>query len=717
MTLFVEVAFPLPLDQTFHYVVPPELADRAAPGARIRAPLGARNLAGFIVAVSDVPPSGRYSLKEIREVLDASPVLSRGALAFALRLSNHHRSPLGEFLQAMLPPSLELNPATKIRLTGAGAEAKEAQRLRGAEKSIADILGSGMVSMLTLKRRSGVRSVEAAVRRMAVKGLIEAREAEPVAKRRPRSALAVPLPPSQLELDFSSEPGSAALLAPVFGAINAGGFATFYFEGPREARWSAYSLMIRDVRARGRQVLFLVPELAQAESFHALIGSRLGISAALFHGGVPLGRRERIWEGLRAGGTGIAIGPRSVLFSPVERPGLVIVDDEADEAYFQAESPSYDARTAARLRAEDAGAVLLFGSEFPSVEAYEKAAAAGYLSRLPGGEPAKQAAIIDDTREKGLLAGPLLEGIRSALDARERGLIFLNRRGYASFLFCPRCGYIPRCSRCRTPLAYSKKEASLGCRYCRIRVPASSACPECGSPVLEPRGAGVEAVEEELKRRFPSARIAVFDSDRIRSRSAREEALAGFATGRIDLLIGTQLLAHASPPHVPFVGVLHPEALLGSADFRAAQRTLLTARRMLGFVASGGRGSAVIQTAFPDHHSVRAAACGDYRLFFEPEIRLRRALNLPPFTALAEVSFWGGTARVLAVRARDFVGRARRFRPAVEVLGPALSAAPSPRGGRGIQVVVRADTQETLDACLEGCLKPVPGRRSVVRSD
>ena len=183
------------------------------------------------------------------------------------------------------------------------------------------------------------------------------------------------------------------------------------------------------------------------------------------------------------------------------------------------------------------------------------------------------------------------------------------------------------------------------------------------------------------------------------------------------MLIGTERLAHAGPCRVPLVVVLNPEALLGAADFRAAQRTYRSVRRMLDFAAAGGAGRALIQTAFPEHHSLRGAARGDYRLFFDEEIRLRKALDLPPFTALAEVLFWGGTPRTLAVRARDFITAAGAFRPRLEILGPALASGPAGRGGRGVQVVLRAQKSETIDACLEECLRPIPGRRSVVRSE
>jgi len=717
MTLFAEVVFPLPLDRSYSYAVPPGDEARVLPGVRVRAPLGTKTAAGFVVSVSGRPPAGDFVLKEIREVLDPAPVLETEDLAFAARLSAHHRSPLGELLQAMLPPSLEVRASARIRLTGAGEAALRGGAVRGVEKTLAEILGQGPSTPIGLKRKSGLKSVEAAVRRLAAKGMIEAVEKAGPPKR--RRAADVPAAPgaSQLELDFDAAPAAAAFGSAASAALAAGAFSALYLQGSRDARWSAYVRLIGEASARSRSALVLLPEVSLAEAFRETLGARLSLSAALVRGGTSDSRRERDWSGLRSGEIRVALGTRSALFAPVERPGLIIVDDEADDSHFQAESPSYDARTGARFRAESAGSVLVLGSDAPSVEAYQGASAGGFLFNLSSGAAVPEAVIVDDGRERGLLSRPFLEAAAAALRAGRPGIIFLNRRGYASFLFCPRCGFIPRCPECRSPLSYFKSEGRLSCRSCRTESPAAAACPECGNRVLEPRGAGVEAVEEELRLRFPEARLAVFDSGRVRTRASREAVLARFAAGRIDLLVGTALLAHAPAPRVPFVAVLNPEALLGAADYRAAQRTYQTVRRMLDFAEPVAGGTALVQTGFPDHHSLRAAARGDYRMFFDEEIRLRRAMGLPPFAALAQILFWGGTARTLAVRGREFASRARRFRPAVEIFGPALAAAPAARGGRAVQVVVRSGRSDAIDECLGECLRPIPGRRSVVRSD
>jgi primosomal protein N' (replication factor Y) len=323
---------------------------------------------------------------------------------------------------------------------------------------------------------------------------------------------------------------------------------------------------------------------------------------------------------------------------------------------------------------------------------------------------------VDDRGERGLIARRVLDRIGENLRAGSPGLVFLNRLGYAAYLQCPRCGNIPRCERCEISLAYSKKEEKLVCRYCGASRPKMAACPECGGRVMDPRGAGVEAAEEALRKAFPGARIASFDSTRVRrSRSARKKAARGWAAGRIDILLGTEMLAHQDLPPAAWVAILHPEARLAHPDFRSAQRTFQSLWRMMRY--AGPDGDVLVQTAAPEHHAVREAARRDYGAFFEAEIEFRKLMNYPPFSAMAEIVLFGRDPRPLARRARDLVRLIRGSGPGIEVTGPGLASPSARRGEKGMQLVLKADDPEALDAGLELGLRSSPGRRSVVRFD
>jgi primosomal protein N' (replication factor Y) len=377
----------------------------------------------------------------------------------------------------------------------------------------------------------------------------------------------------------------------------------------------------------------------------------------------------------------------------------------------------YDARRGAWLRAAGERAVLVYGSSTPSLEAFYRAQQAGYLLTLKSEHPLRQASVVDDKTEKGLISQKLASGLRERLAAGEPSIVFLNRRGYASFLFCPNCGYIPKCDRCQVSLAYHKKEDRLVCHYCRASRPKLAACPQCGSKVMEPGGAGVEAVEEELRRLFPRARIACFDSDRVKGKKAREKVLQKFQSAETDILIGTQYLAHQTGlPAVSLVGILNPEALLAVPDFRAAQRTYLALAFMMRLADEDNtRSEIVIQTSFPDHHSIRSAAGRDYLAFYQEEIRFRRLMNYPPFSSLAEVLLQGKELRNLARKAREISGCAGAVGRPVEILGPAFTPGATIRGEKRVQLILRTQDPELLDQVLRECLERTKIKKSVLR--
>ena len=754
MTLLAEVVFPLPLNQSFSYIVPAESAGPAKPGVRVWAPLGRKTQLGFIVAVRDLGPDDVRRLKEIAMIIDPAPVFSASTLAWTFRLSRHFFSSWGELLQAALPPSLEIKTKAKVRLTEDGLEALRKRTLSKDERKAAGALGRNAFTILHLRRTTSLKTMAALIARMAKKGLVQVvEETVRPKKSRPDTLGRKPLagvsfqrfggkiPPSlpslqgasshelirlapserarpmQLELDFTIEPAVRSALEAMRGPLEEKRFAPFYLYGGRTARLGVYGPLIRKVISMDRQVLVLVPEMAASGPLRESLEKRLGETVAFLHGQMAEGAREREWQKIKSGRTRVVVGPRSALFAPLASAGLVIVDEEHDDAYLQTERPVYDARVGARFMAADHGALLVFGSAVPTVEAFHEARSGGYLLALPGDDEQRRVEIVNDASERGLLARRFHDVLRTNLRPGRSGIVFLNRRGYASFLFCPRCGYIPKCERCDISLMYYKKEERLVCRYCAAARPRPRSCPKCGNRVMEPRGAGVEAVEEELRRLFPGTRVSGFDSDRVRTKAAREKVLRNFEGGKIDVLVGTQMLAHqAGLSPAAWVGILNPEALLAFADFRASQRTFQAVHRMMRFAAPPeAGGEIVIQTAFPEHHSIREAARQNYEAFFEQEIRFRRLMGYPPFAAMAEIVLLGREERPLAQKARELVRRARACGGDIEIFGPAFAPSSLLKGERGVQVILKSRAKEKLDACLAECLGTTGTKRSVVR--
>jgi primosomal protein N' (replication factor Y) len=542
---------------------------------------------------------------------------------------------------------------------------------------------------------------------------------EPGAAKRPRPAKKIPSPTPpespQLALDFTSTPAVRDAAAVVVGALEAGGFGPFYAFGGTGERRTLWGKAMRAALSRSRGVLLLVPEIDEIPSLAEWASEAAGRPAAAVHGRITARAKSAAWTAIQKGEARVIIGSRAALFWPIPNLGLIIVEDEPHEAYLPIESPAFDVRRAALVRAEMEGSALLFGSDIPSVAAMAAARKAGNLLEIGGSAEPREVVLAGAAAERGLIVAALADGLRRCLGEKGRSIVFLNRRGYASLLFCPSCGFIPSCRRCGARPAFHKREDRLVCHACGTTAPRPSSCPRCGGRVLEPRGIGIEALEEEIRRLFPRARVARFDRDLAGRVSVRTRVLERFAAGRIDILVGTELLARqAGICPADFVGIVNPEAWLAFPDFTAAERAFQGVSRMVRFaLPAAGGGRVVIQTGFPDHFSLSAAARRDYAGFYEAELENRRIMRYPPFSAMAEVNLQGRDPRSLGRKARIL---AERFgKSGVEVLGPAMASAPGGRGVKKVQILLRAEEEKPLTDILGESLRDVGGDWRVSR--
>ena len=717
MSAHVRVVFPLPLRQAFLYAVPDRLDDKVRAGCRVRAPLGRKDQIGFVVASgAEAAPEG-LKLKEIAEVLDENPFWNARFLSFTGALSAEFHSSWGEILQASLPPSLSLRKKVTVILTEAGRAALEGKTLRSREKALASLLlgqPRGR-SPLFLQRRAGLKNVAPLLSRMEAKKLLEVRET-PARPPRPAKAGAG-AGPRQLPLDFGPGRPPSGTLSPVEAAVEAGRFRAFCLHGSRAALAAAYRDLVRRTLARSGRTLFLVPEVALTREFADGFEAEFGRTAAVFHGRMTEKQKETAWRGLGSGRTALVAGTRSALFLAPGPLSLIVVDDEHEESYVQSESPAYDARRGAWLRGLAEGAVVVLGSPRPSVEAHEAASRAGSLVELGG--PAESAAVtwVDHRTDAPLLSRELGLRIEASLKRDEPVILFLNRRGYAASLTCTACGRVPGCRRCDIPLVYHKKDEALVCHYCSASLRAGAGCPSCGGRLVLRRGAGTQALEEELKALLPGAPVARFDADAAPGREERERILRDFAKGRFAVLVATELLAHQpGVPRVRLVGILSPETLLGLSDYRVSQRTFQAVARMSEFCETAAGAGIVIQTPAPVHYSIQAAATGDYQAFVGRETEFRKLMSYPPFAALAEVTIQGREMRSLAAGSREFRARLREFEPELEVLGPALASVVRVRDLVRVQVILKARRRETIDRALDESLPRLRLRTAVAFS-
>jgi primosomal protein N' (replication factor Y) (superfamily II helicase) len=396
-----------------------------------------------------------------------------------------------------------------------------------------------------------------------------------------------------------------------------------------------------------RGAMMLVPEIALTPILSRRLRAHFGDHIAIFHSSLSRGERFDEWSRLRTGEARVVLGTRSAVFAPVDNLGVIIVDEEQDASYRQEESPFYNARDSAIVRAQRASATIVLGSATPSLESFHNAQSGKYqylslASRI--GERSLAAAELVDMRaefsrhKKPLVfSDEVLTAIAKTKAKGEQSIILLNRRGYSSFILCRSCGESIMCPNCEVTLTYHRGDQTLVCHYCNHHQRAPSQCPVCASKYIYYVGEGTEQVEELLRKRFPDLRIGRIDRDTKSRRREFEKTLLDFEKGELDLLVGTQMLAKGHDfPNVTFVGVISVDAGLALPDFRAAERTFQLITQVAGRAGRGDRpGRVLVQTYHPHHYALRHAVAQDYLGFYNEEIRHRRNHQYPPFVALA----------------------------------------------------------------------------------
>jgi primosomal protein N' (replication factor Y) len=492
-----------------------------------------------------------------------------------------------------------------------------------------------------------------------------------------------------------------------------------------------YLRLAAAVRANGRGVLVLVPEIALTPAIAASFRAAFGERVAIQHSALSDGERHDQWHRIRRGDVDVVVGTRSAVFAPIRSLGLVIVDEEHDGSYKQEESPRYNGRDVAVLRARNAGAPIVLGSATPSMETYQNALSGRYtlitLERRVLDRPLARVRIVDMREEYAasgadvVLGSVLVEALRDRLERREQAMVLLNRRGFASTVICRQCAATLECPNCSVSLTIHKAARRARCHYCNYSMPQPKTCANCAGPYLELLGFGTERVEAELAAQVPSARVARVDRDTIRRRGAITAILSRFAAGELDLLVGTQMIAKGHDfPRVTLVGVISADVGLGLADFRAAERTFQLLTQVAGRAGRGDlQGEAIVQTVYPDHYSIRHACRQDYVGFFQDEIKYRRAMRYPPAVALINAVVKGRTHASAMQDAGEIVRALRSGGEAYRVLGPAQAPLSRIKGEHRAQLFMKGTNRGTMRRALLAVLADRPDirRRTIVDVD
>ena len=464
----------------------------------------------------------------------------------------------------------------------------------------------------------------------------------------------------------------------------------------------------------GKTAIVLVPEISLTPQAVARFKSRFGDSVAIFHSALSQGERYDQWKKIRDGGADIVIGARSAIFTPLKNIGVIVMDEEHSDTYKSEMTPRYHAREVAAFRAKQSGAELVLASATPSVESRYKAETGEYellMMNSRFNNNAMPEIYVEDMRtelakgNKSMLSRRLYREIKQNLENGEQTILFLNRRGFSSFVSCRTCGYVPECENCSISLTYHKFTGRLKCHYCGFERDGYTICPSCGSKYIRHFGGGTQRVEEEIHRLFPNASTIRMDMDTTGKKQSHEKILEKFEKKKIDILIGTQMVAKGLDfENVTLVGVITADTMLHVNDYRAAERTFALLEQVSGRAGRGRKtGRAVIQTYTPEHEAVSLVKTHDYLKFYETEIAERKLLWYPPFCGMIGVYFRSEDEGAAAQASRYFakaVGDVKALGQKVQVLGPIPSAVAKINNKYRYQIIMKCEDDESLGKIL-----------------
>jgi primosomal protein N' (replication factor Y) len=747
---FAQVALPLPVADPYRYRIPASLADRALPGARVVVPVRREEMIGIITAVDVEPPptaardilavpdaepalsapllalatrAARYygappgmmlramlpsalwghssvmaylttewktsvggTAGELVAWLDrrggsgtiqsASRALKKSLWDAADRLQR-----VGALVLEVVPPATDAATATTRTAVIAGEALPLLQRdarfaRKPAQRKLYETLEGrgGRMAVRALLDATG--ATPGPLAQLAAAGLIQILDDE--APRDPFGDLPATPPPEHLTPDQLAVLAALRTLAP--------GETSLLFGVTGSGKTLVYLERIRELLAEGRGAIVLVPEIALTPQTVARLRGAFGDEVAVLHSGLSDGERADAWRALRRGERRVAVGARSAVFAPVQRLGVIVIDEEHESSYKNGETPRYHAREIATWRTRLEGAALILGSATPATESWARLAPE-HVVRLPariGERPMPPVSLVDLTTTA-MVAHPtgvpwstvLDDAVTATLARQEQVLLLLNRRGWAAFVQCTSCGEVVECPNCSISLTVHRHPEELRCHYCDYRTAIPTACPGCRGTTTRHLGAGTQQVERLIAERFPHARIARMDLDTTASKWGHHRILEKVGSGDVDVLIGTQMIAKGIDfPNVTLVGVVDADTALHLPDFRAAERTFQLIAQVAGRAGRGPKGGTVlVQTRHPAHPALGFAAHHDAEGFLIAELEARRAPPYPPTTSLVRIVASGEDGGAVAERITALAtwcdALIDRHQLAVTVLGPA----------------------------------------------
>lgn len=645
--LAASVIFPSGPEQPFDYAVPDALRDQVEPGRRVRAPLGKSNrpVVGYCVRVA-IQPVGQRKLKALLEVIDARSLLSPAMLRLTEWIAAHYLCPLGQVLDAVVPAGVRGQAGTRLTTLLTVEESVPARlddlKLSGKQRDVIQTLlkAGAPLTPAELARQAGCS--EGPITSLRRKGLLRAEVS------RVQQAAAVEKGAVR-EKQHTLNADQRRALDVIVAQLQARQHKTVLIHGVTgSGKTEVYIQAIEEVVRFGRNAIVLVPEISLTPQTVHRFRARFD-RVAVLHSHLSDVERHGHWQRIADGEIQVVVGARSAVFAPTPHLGLIILDEEHESSFKQDSAPRYHAREVAIARAAAESVPLVLGSATPSLESWHRARTGEYvlvemprrvLNRpLPGVFTVDLRTEYQSRHAIGSISRRLERAMDEALHDGGQVILLLNRRGFATHIQCPACGFVLRCPDCEIALTLHRREEVALCHYCDYHVPAPLRCPDCNFLGIRFSGRGTERLEAEVQSRFPNVPCLRMDTDTMQGRGAHEKALARFRSGEVKILLGTQMIAKGLDfPNVTLVGVINADTALHFPDFRAAERTFQLVTQVAGRTGRGDRGGRVlVQTFSPEHPAIEAACRHDYGAFAAQELPMRQLLKYPPFASMVRL--------------------------------------------------------------------------------
>lgn len=734
--LYAEVVVNIPLQKVFHYRAPPHLQENLKAGMRVRIPFGNKIMTGFCVGFTDTPCTDK--IKDLISIIDKEPLIDDIMLKITRWLSSHYCCGWGEAISAVVPPVVRSKIKEKWNTFVRGTphtlafnqEAMAQMKTRAPKQAkVLEILleHPDEISAKEVIRISGCKMP--GLRQLAKKGFLTLENKLQDAANTPRNTDQL-----QQHLTLTQEQQNAfdtickRLEGPKPGILLLHGITG-------SGKTEIYLQTISKVLDQGRKAIYLVPEISLTPQTIQRIKARFN-KVAVLHSSLLGTVHQSQWNDIKEDKVDIVIGARSSIFAPLKNVGLIIIDEEHENTYKQENNPRYNARDIAILRATYDNAMVIMGTATPSLESYDQAIKGNYekivLSRRIGERQLPPVDIVDmgeEVRKRrgfNIISQRLQYYMNQSLARKEQVILFLNRRGFAPYINCKRCGFVLKCQRCDIPMTFHKKLNTILCHYCHAETCPPESCPDCLASNINYRGFGTEKIEDEIRNKFPNYQIIRMDSDTMRVRDSHEKALTAFEQGEFQILLGTQMIAKGLDfPNVTLVGVISADTILNLPDFRAGERTFQLISQVAGRTGRGTKGGrVVVQSYNPRHYSITYAAAHDYEGFAGKELEYRKQLNYPPFGKLARIILRSPHENKTKEKSALVAGKLKEIArtPGIhlEILGP--SPAPVTRINNLFRwhILLKAQNNSSIHNALQDIadmLKPSKGVQTMVDVD